>query len=263
MLEADSSIYKQVQGLSRGLAVLKALSDSSHGRAPLADISAATDLHRTTVRRLLETLRLEGFVERSTEDGMFQLTLKIKRLADGFSVYDKVAEAAEPILRDLSAEVTWPCALATPDEDCMVIRQSTHSQSPLSFHRGALGRRLPMLMTSMGRAYLAFSKKTTREQTLSLIAAKYEQGEVPMMSLATFRQILNKTQADGYGSNYGEWQDDRKVAAIAVPVMSRHGAVVACVNVVAITRALKPTQLGDRFLAPLRAAAAALERVIE
>ena len=144
----------------------------------------------------------------------------------------------------------------------MVIRQSTHSLSPLSFHRGALGRRLPMLMTSMGRAYLAFSKEATREHTLSLIAAKYERGEVPLMSLATFRQILIKTRADGYGSNYGEWQDDKKVAAIAVPVMGKRGAVVACVNVVAITRALKPKQLGDRFLAPLRTAAAALEKAI-
>ena len=263
MLEADpDSSYKQVQGLSRGIAVLRALSRSPQGRSELSDISAATGLHRTTVRRLLETLRLEGFVERSEEDGLFQLTLELKRMSDGFTVSDKIAEIAAPILQELSAEVTWPCALATPDDDCMVIRQSTHSLSPLSFHRGALGRRLPMLMTSMGRAYLAFCTESAREHTLALIAAKYESGEVPFMSLATFRQILIRTREDGYGSNYGEWQEDKKVAAIAVPVMGDRKSVVACLNVVAITRAVQPKQLGKKFLAPLLAAADALQRTL-
>ena len=57
----EETSYKYVQGLSRGLAVLKALSYSERGRAQLADISSTTGLHRTTVRRLLETLKAEGF----------------------------------------------------------------------------------------------------------------------------------------------------------------------------------------------------------
>ena len=256
----EETSYKYVQGLSRGLAVLKALSYSERGRAQLADISSTTGLHRTTVRRLLETLKAEGYVERSDEDGAFELTLAIKKLTDGFGAYDQIADSAIAILRDLSAEVTWPCALATPDEDCMIIRHTTHHVSPLSFHRKVLGRRLPMLMTSMGRAYLAFSPTATREHTLELIGAKYESGEVPLMSLSTFRQILLKTQRDGYGSNYGEWSADKKVAAIAVPIRGQNGHVIACVNVVAVTRAVQPQQLEARFLGPLKTAAAAIEK---
>ncbi|TPG17773.1 hypothetical protein EAH83_20400 [Variovorax ginsengisoli] len=45
----------------------------------------------TTVRQLLETLRAEGFVDRSADDGAFQLAQALKRLADRFSVYDRVA----------------------------------------------------------------------------------------------------------------------------------------------------------------------------
>jgi IclR family mhp operon transcriptional activator len=114
----------------------------------------------------------------------------------------------------------------------------------------------------MGRAYLAFCSASTRRQTLDLIAAKYESGEVPIMSLATFRQILLKTQQDGYGSNYGEWVEDKKVAAIAVPVRATKGAVVGCLNVVAITRAVNPQQLASRFLAPLTEAARSIERLL-
>ena len=67
------------------------LSACDCGRVPLNEISAKTGLHRTTVRRLLETLRAEGFVDRSADDGAFQLAQALKRLADRFSVYDRVA----------------------------------------------------------------------------------------------------------------------------------------------------------------------------
>ena len=208
--ELGDSSYKQVQGLTRGLAVLRALTASANGRAQISEISAATKLHRTTVRRLLETLGVEGFVERSGDDGAFQLTQEIKRLADNFSVFDHVAAAAAEVLRDLTAEVAWPCSLATPYEHMMEIRAATHHLSPLSFHRGVIGRRLPMLLTSMGRAYLAFSSDVVRERTLDLIAARYELGEVPLMSLSTFRQILARTQEDGYGSTSATGRPTRR-----------------------------------------------------
>jgi IclR family mhp operon transcriptional activator len=258
----DSSVYKHVQGLSRGLAILRALCDCADGRAQIPELSARTDIHRTTVRRLLETLVLEGLVQSSEDDGAYFLTAELKRWGDAFTTYDHVAELAAPILDELSARITWPCSLATPQEDTMIIRAATHHQSPLSFHRRTLGRRLPMLMTSMGRAYLAFSNASTRDRILDLIASKYEAGEVPLISLATFKQIMLRTQRDGYGANHGEWSADKKVAAIAVPVMNKQGAVLACINVVAITRATSPDQLAKKFLAQLRDAATEIEVAI-
>jgi IclR family mhp operon transcriptional activator len=52
------------------------------------------------------------------------------------------------------------------------------------------------------------------------------------------------------------------VAAIAVPVMNKQGAVLACINVVAITRATSPDQLAKKFLAQLRDAASEIEVAI-
>ena len=258
----DDLPYKQVQGLSRGIAVLRTLCASLHGRALVSDISAATGLHRTTVRRLLETLQLEGFVERSTEGGAFQLTPTIRQLGASYSVYDEVADAALPILRRLSDEITWPCSIATPEADVMVIRAATHDVSPLSFHRSVIGRRLPMLITSMGRAYMAFASAETRERMLDLMEQSYKAGEVPLLSLSTFRQILQRTVSDGYGSNYGEWKEDQKVSAIAVPVRRSGKEVIACINIVSITRALKPQQLATRFLEALQRAAAEIEAAV-
>ena len=52
------------------------------------------------------------------------------------------------------------------------------------------------------------------------------------------------------------------MAAIAVPVMNKQGAVLACINVVAITRATSPDQLAKKFLTHLRDAAAEIEVAI-
>jgi IclR family mhp operon transcriptional activator len=65
MRTIERSDLPHVQGLSRGLAILHAINLSPEGWASIADLSAMTGLHRTTVRRLLETLQAEGYVRRS------------------------------------------------------------------------------------------------------------------------------------------------------------------------------------------------------
>ncbi|SAK93589.1 DNA-binding transcriptional activator MhpR [Caballeronia hypogeia] len=55
------------------------------GRATSQQISDAIGLHRTTVRRLLETLVEEGFVRRSESDESFRLTLNVRSLSEGFT----------------------------------------------------------------------------------------------------------------------------------------------------------------------------------
>ena len=55
----SDTAYARVQGLARGLAVLRALNLDVSGAASVRSLSESTQLHRTTVRRLLETLTLE------------------------------------------------------------------------------------------------------------------------------------------------------------------------------------------------------------
>ena len=60
------SDYKTVRGLSRGLALLNALNRLDGGASPTR-LAELTGLHRTTVRRLLETLQDEGYVRPPTD----------------------------------------------------------------------------------------------------------------------------------------------------------------------------------------------------
>ena len=137
--------YSHVQSLSRGLALLHAINRSAHGWASIADLSASTGLHRTTVRRLLETLQSEGYVRRSASDDSYRLNLKVRQLSDGFTDDEWISEVANPVLGELLQTLVWPSDLSTIDGDCMLVRETTHRFSPLSFHRAMIRQRMPLL----------------------------------------------------------------------------------------------------------------------
>ena len=66
--QPDGAEYKSVRCPIRGLQVLQALNKNDKGRATSSELSIGTGLHRTTVRRILETLVDVPGVLRSGDD---------------------------------------------------------------------------------------------------------------------------------------------------------------------------------------------------
>jgi len=247
------SEYKTVRGLSRGLALLNALNRLDGGASPtrLAEI---TGLHRTTVRRLLETLQDEGYVRRSESDDSFRLALKVRELSEGFRDEQWISAIAAPLLGDLLQRVVWPTDICTLDVDEMVVRETTHRFSRLSFHRSMVGRRLPVLQTATGLAYLAFCGEAEREQILALLATRDE----PEYHLARDRQaldnILRKARHRGYGENYMGWNREANIASIAVPLYDHDSQrLLGCVSLIYIAKAMTIETAAERYLPALQA----------
>jgi IclR family mhp operon transcriptional activator len=248
--------YANVRGLARGLQVLKALNAMENGRATSQQLSDATGLHRTTVRRLLETLVEEKFVRRSASDDSFRLTLDVRALSEGFTDDELVATIAPPVMGELMQRIVWPSDLTTPDGDAMLIRETTHRFSPLSFHRSMVGRRLPMLLTAAGRVYFSTCPDAEREDILEVLrsGAGGEQQRKLAFDDAFVRNLVRQTRADGFGSNHGDWADQRKIGALAVAIQS-DGRVLASLNVIYLEQAISPTEAMRRFLPELQRAA--------
>lgn len=83
MQNNEQTEYKTVRGLTRGLMLLNML-NKLDGGASVGLLAELSGLHRTTVRRLLETLQEEGYVRRSPSDDSFRLTIKVRQLSEGF-----------------------------------------------------------------------------------------------------------------------------------------------------------------------------------
>lgn len=253
MRPSSGATYRHVQGLSRGLSILHAINLSADGWASIAELSATTGLHRTTVRRLLETLQAEGYVRRSVSDDSYRLNQKIRQLSDGFTDDEWISEVANPVLGELLQKVVWPSDLCTLDGDSMLVRETTHRFSPLSFHRAMIRQRMPVLHTSAGRAYLAWCSAEERQQILQLLVAGNDEQANFARNRVLVDQMLEKVRRQGYATNDGEWNQQIKIAAIAVPI--RHnGHVLASINVVFLKKAMSLAEAVERYLPELNSA---------
>lgn len=256
-LAIEESQYKDVRSLARGLDVLKALNRAPGGMASTTELAEACGTHRTTVKRLLETLRAEGFVRRGEREGQYYLTFEVRRLSEGFEDEAWVDQVAAPLMRASVRALLWPCDLGTVESGFMVVRESTHRFSTLSQHRAMIGAKMPLLVTALGRAYLAACSDEQREALLALLAQRTDWIGDMARDRAAVAETVRETRERGYAYNDGEWIREQHFAAVAVPVRSTE-RLLGGLNMVFPKAAVAPADLQKRFVPALTALAAAI-----
>lgn len=196
------------------------------------------------------------FVRRSTSDDSFRLTLAVRSLSEGFTDTERIVTVAPPITAQLLQRVAWPSDLTTPDGDAMIIRETPHRFSRLSFHRAMVGRRLPILLTAAGRAYFATCADEEPEDILELLrsGAGGEEQQAFAKNDALVRKLIQRAREDGFGSNNGGWTAQARIGAVAVAI-SADERVIASLNVVFLSRAVSLEDATRRYVPELQKAA--------
>ncbi|MCS3730736.1 DNA-binding transcriptional regulator [Bradyrhizobium betae] len=243
-----------VRAFKRGLDVLQEVNRSGGIRA--GDVARALDLPRPTVYRLLETLEELGYVARSASDDRFRVTRRALSLGDGYDPGVVICQAAAPFLAELSKILVWPVDLSTYENAAMVVQETTHSRSPLSIDRGMIGKRLPMLRTSAGRAYLAACPARERDLIVGHLRRIDEADDRPFLDEARLDRMIVEVQAQGYAIR-SEGEYNPKTASIAVPIV-RNGAVYGCISIIWIRSALRIEEAVAQFASQLQETAAAI-----
>jgi IclR family mhp operon transcriptional activator len=176
--------------------------------------------------------------------------MRVRELGDGFQNEQWISEVATPMLGELLNEVVWPTDIGTLDRDAMVVRETTHRFSRLSFHRDMVGRRLPLLQTAMGLAYIAFCPEKERKKLLRLLVTRdTPEGEIARDSKMV-NNLLIRTRHKGFGENFMNWRKEEKIASIALPIMSGEN-VLACLNLVYIAKAMTIDEAAEKHLASM------------
>ena len=211
MQNNEQTEYKTVRGLTRGLMLLNML-NKLDGGASVGLLAELSGLHRTTVRRLLETLQEEGYVRRSPSDDSFRLTIKVRQLSEGFRDEQWISALAAPLLGDLLREVVWPTDVS--------------------------------------------------KELIEMLAARpgddYQLAREPLKLQA----ILARARKEGYGQNYRGWDQEEKIASIAVPLRSEQ-RVIGCLNLVYMASAMTIEQAAEKHLPALQRVAKQIEEGVE
>jgi IclR family mhp operon transcriptional activator len=121
-----------------------------------------------------------------------------------------------------------------------------------------IGRRLPMLRTSTGRAYLSFCPQAERAIILKHLRRIDDPEDRPFLAERALNAMIEQTGARGYAiRDAGEYNP--KTSSIAVPI---HGPdhILGCFSVIWIRSALAVQDAIAQFLEPMQQAAALVGR---
>jgi IclR family mhp operon transcriptional activator len=259
-----------IRGLERGLEVLHEL--QSKPICSLHDIHLATHISKPSLLRILNTLERAGLVSRRLADGHYRISA-LTREARKRDRYDRVAEAAAPVLDRLCRQVLWPSDLLVPAGDHLERRETSRPQSPFLIHPHThtamtrVGQPVGWLLTAVGRVYLAFCPEQERDKIVRSLRDSNNPEDRLARDPKRLDKILAETRARGYGTRdpvfvggfYGSPPADDGLAAIAVPLLDRmrvHGSI----NILWIKTAFTVEDFAARHLPDLRAAASEIVR---
>lgn len=238
-----------IQSLERGLAVINSFSRDRRAQT-LSEVAQQTGLTRATARRVLLTLAELGYVHQSSRS--FALTPKVLDLGYSFLSSFRVVELAQQPMEALVEEVRESSSMSVLDgsEIVYVARVPTSRIMTIAL---ALGSRLPVYPTSMGRVLLAGrSDKEIEDYIARTDLTRLTPHTVT--SPQEFRTILERVRSQGYALVDQELEEG--VRSIAAPIVNADGEVIAAMNVSGHAARVSVAQMRKEFRPRLLAAAA-------
>lgn len=213
-----------IQSLERGLAVINSFSRERNAQT-LSEVAQMTGLTRATARRVLLTLVDLGYVHQNSR--AFSLTPKVLDLGYSFLSSFHVVELAQLPMERLVDEVKESSSMSVLDcpDIVYVARVPTTRIMTIAL---ALGSRLPVYPTSMGRVLLAGRP----DDEIDDYIARTELTQLTPHTVTDekeFRAILDQVREDGYALVDQELEEG--VRSIAAPIINGRGDVIAAMNV--------------------------------
>ena len=180
------------------------------------------------------------------------LSFEVRHLAEGYASADWIDRVASPAMHAHLRLLSWPSDLATPDSGFMIVRESTHRASLLSQHRATIGIQMPMLVTSLGRAWLAACSAEEREATLSILRERPDSMGAMARDSAYVQRVLRETRRRGYAVNKSEWLAQSSMSAIALPIIA-NGQAIGAINLAMPSNAISEREIASKYVPRLRA----------
>ena len=215
----------------------------------LSEVAQHTGLTRATARRVLLTLTDLGYVAQTNRE--FALTPKVLDLGYSFLSSFRVVELAQQPMERLVEEVEESSSMSVLDgsEIVYVARVPTTRIMTIAL---ALGSRLPVYPTSMGRVLLAGLPAEEVDAYISSVSFE-ELTSHTVTDEAEFREIIEKVGSQGYALVDQELEEG--VRSIAAPIRNAEGEVIAAMNVSCHAARVTVSQMNKEFRPRLLATA--------
>lgn len=231
-----------VTALARGLDVLSCFKPSERFLGN-QQIAQRTGLPKPTVSRLTFTLTQLGFLSYSDTLGKYSLGTAVLSIGNAFLSSLSIRQLARPLMQEMADTVGASVSLGARDRHDMIYIESCRSSSSAFVLNLDVGSRIPIISTSMGRAYLCAISDIQRDRLLDIF--KKEHGdEWPKLKLG-IEQAQMEYEKNGFCLSIGDWKND--VNSVAVPFIPADGSEVLSFNCGGPAFALRRHTLEDHI----------------
>lgn len=199
------------RSLERGVEILRAFRPGSELLAN-GELAERTGLSRATVSRLTQTLVGTGFLQLDARRRAYRLAPAVLSLAHAMRTGSRVLSVAAPQMRALAEHERLNVGLAAPDRDEMVYLESIRYNRRVALRNVVSGQRVPMELTSLGRAYLATAPEPRRKALFTLF--KQRRGKQWPAIAAEIEAATRSVRERGWCA--ASWQPE--VVAVSAPL---------------------------------------------
>lgn len=178
------------------------------------ELAERTGLSKSTVSRLTQTLVGTGFLQIDPRTRAYRLAPTVLSLAHAMRSGSTVLTIAAPLMRTVAQAHRINVGLAAPDGDEMVYLESIRYNPRPSLRSVVSGQRVPMELTSLGRAYIAGASPDRQQELLE----HFYQARTAVLS-SEMQSAIDQVKRTGYC--YASWQPE--VVAVATPLSFEGG----------------------------------------
>lgn len=225
------------RSLERGVEILRSFRPGADllGNGELAE---RTGLPRATVSRLTQTLVGTGLLEHDRAKRAYRLAAPVLSLAHAMRSGSPVLNVVAPMMRKVAEQLKVNVGLAVADRDEMVYLESVRYNRKVSLRNVVAGQRVPMELTSLGRAWLAAATDAQRQERLAQIKARRAAG------WDALECEINEAIADVHLKGYcaASWQPE--VVALSVPIVVKNHPIYV-INMSVTTQATMDAVAND------------------
>jgi DNA-binding IclR family transcriptional regulator len=189
------------RSLERGLQILSTFRPgvTLQGNGEIAE---RTGLPKSTVSRLTQTLVECGYLQYDFNANAYRLGVPLLSLGQAMKQGSEILDIALPLMKDTAEGVRINVGLAVADGNEMVYLESVRRNQSEMFRHVSSGSRVPMELTSLGRAYLASLPARERKAVVESCRARHPLGWHKM--LAELNAAMDFVRRHGYC--HASWQ---------------------------------------------------------
>ena len=215
-----------VRSVVRALDVLIVLSTQT-GPMSLADVAEESGLNPSTAFRLLESMRVRGFVRQADGGSGYQLAGRVVDLGSAFLRSVSIWDHARDLADQLAEDVSETASVGVLDQGQVLYIAIARGQRELGIQSQS-GTRQPAYCTALGKVFLAdlpWAEAAAILDTEPMIRLTPS----TIVGKAEMREELETIRSRGYSVDNEE--RNAHVVCIAAPITDHTGRTVAAVSI--------------------------------